>query len=126
MAYGVSEELSSDWAPQFMSKSFQDFLKLWGVKRRLSSVAFPQSNGKAKVAVKAAKRIILDNISPDGSLDNDKAAQGILQYQNTSLPDINLSPAQVLLHRQLRDSIPAHPATLSSTQRVGPYCIKKA
>ena len=35
---------------------------------------------------------------------------GILQYWNTPLPNINLSPAQVLLHCQLRDSIPAHPA----------------
>ena len=101
MAYGVSEELSSDGGPQFMSKSFQDFLKLWGVKHRLSSVAFPQSNGRAEVAVKIAKRIIHNNKSPDGSLDNDKAAQGILQYRNTPLPDINLSPAQVLLHHQL-------------------------
>ena len=63
-----------------------------------------------EVAVKTAKRIIHNNTSPDGSLDNDKAARGILQYRNTPLPDINLSPAQVLLHRQLRDSIPAHPA----------------
>ena len=90
-----------------MSKGFQDFLKVWGVKHRLSSVAFPQSNGRAEVAVKAAKQIIHNNISPDGSLDNDIAAQGILQYRNTPLPDINLSPAQVLLHHQLRDRIPA-------------------
>ena len=110
MAYGVSEQLSSDGGPQLMSKSFQDFLKLWGVKHRLLSVAFPQSNGRAEVAVKAAKQIIHNNISPHGSLDNDEAAQGILQYRNTPLPNINLSPAQVLLHCQLRDSIPAHPA----------------
>ena len=79
MAYGVSEELSSDEGPQFMSKAFQDFLKVWGVKHRLSSIAFLQSNGRAEVAVKAAKWIIQNNISPDGSLNNDKAAWGILQ-----------------------------------------------
>ena len=92
-----------------MSKSFQDFLEPWGVKCRLLSVAFPQSNGRAEVAVKAAKQIIHDIISPDGSLDNNKAARGILQYRNTPFPDINLSPVQVLLHCQLRDGIPAHP-----------------
>ena len=110
MAYGVSEELISDGGPQFMSKSFQYFLKLWGDKHRLSSVAFPKSNHRAEVAVKAAKQITHNNISPDGSLDNNKAAWGIPQYQNTPLPDINLSLAQVLLHCQLRDSIPAYPA----------------
>ena len=78
---------------QFMSKSFQDFLKLWGVKHRLSSVAFPQSNDRAEVAVKAAKGIIHDNISPDGSLYKDKVAWGIHQNRNTPLPNINLIPA---------------------------------
>ena len=110
VAYGASEDFSSEGGPQFMSKGFQDFLKVWGVKHRLSSVAFPQSNGRVEVAVKAVKRIIHNNISPDSSLDYDKAARGILQYRNTPLLNINLSPAQVLLHRQLRDSIPAHPA----------------
>ena len=110
MEYGVSEEISSDWGPLFMSKSFLDFLKLWGVKHRLSSAALPQSNSRADVAVKAAKGIIHNNISSDGSLDNDKSERGILQYQNTPLPDINFSLAQVLLHHQLRDSIPTHPA----------------
>ena len=60
--------------------------------------------------MKAAKQVIYNNISPDGSLHNHQATQGILQYQNTLLPNINLSLAQVLLHCQLRNSIPAHPA----------------
>ncbi len=110
IAYGVSAELSTDGGPQFMATGFQDFLKLWGVSHRLSSVSFPQSNGRAELAVKAAKRIIHNNCSADGSLNNDKAARAILQYRNTPLPDIDLSPAQILLHRQLRDSVPAHPA----------------
>ena len=76
VAYGVSEELSSNGDSQFMSKSFQDFLNLWGVRHRLSSVAFPQSNSRAEIAVKAAKQIIHNNISPDNSFDNDKAAWG--------------------------------------------------
>ena len=92
-----------------MSCAFKKFLKDWGVKHRLSSAAYPQSNGRAEVGVKTAKRIILDNTSPDGSLDNDKAARAFLQYRNTPIAEIGLSPAQLLLHRQLRDHIPAHP-----------------
>ena len=61
------------------------------------------------MAVKAAKCIIHNNRSSDGGLDTDTAARAILQYRNTPLPDIELSPAQILLHRQLRDSNPAHP-----------------
>ena len=35
IAYGVSEELSSDGGPQLMAEGFQGFLKLWGVKHML-------------------------------------------------------------------------------------------
>ena len=108
--YGAAEEISSDGGPQFAAKSFQEFLASWGVKHRLSSVGYPQSNGRAEVGVKAAKRIIHNNLSPSGSLDNDQAARAILQYRNTPLPDISLSPAQILFHRQLRDSVPSVPS----------------
>ena len=110
IAYGVSKELSTDGGPQFTAEAFQQFLKLWGVSHRLSSASYPQSNGRAEVPVKAAKRIIHNNRSSDGGLNTDMAARAILQYRNTPLPDNELSPAQILLHRQLRDSVPAHPA----------------
>ena len=86
------------------------FLKSWGIKHRLSSVAYPQSNGRAELAVKSGKRIIRDHTTSDGSLNADKAALAILQYRNTPLQDIDLSPAQILLHRQLRDGLPNHPS----------------
>ena len=63
IAYGVSEELSTDGGPQFTAEAFQQFLKLWGVNHRLSSASYPQSNGRAEVVVKAAKRIIRNNRS---------------------------------------------------------------
>ena len=109
IAYGAPEEFDSDGGPQLTSSTFQDFLQNWGIKHRLSSVAYPQSNGRAELGVKAAKRIVLENASPSGSLDNDKAARAILQYRNTPLPHLNLSPAQLLLHRHLRDYVPAQP-----------------
>ena len=61
-----------------------------GVSNRISSVEYPQSNGRAEVGVKTAKRIILNNTASNGSLYNDKAAQAILQYRNTPLQDSNL------------------------------------
>jgi len=62
--------------------------------------------------VKAAKRIISDNTSK-GSIDTVKFGRAILQYRNTPLPDLKLSPAQILFHRQLRDHIPSHPSHYS-------------
>ena len=89
---------------------FSTFLKMWGIHHRLSSVAYAQSNGRAEVGVKTVKRIIHDKVCKDGSLHNDKITTAILQYRNTPLPDINLSPAQILFHRHLKDSLPSHPS----------------
>ena len=107
--YGAPEEIATDGGPQFIAHQFQTFLSEWGVRHRKSSAHYPQSNGRAELAVKAAKRIICDNVSTNGSLDNDRAAKAIMQHRNTPIPEVGLSPAQVLLHRQLRDHIPANP-----------------
>ena len=107
--YDAPEELSSHGGPPFSDYSFQQFLKYWVVKQRISSVAYPQSNGRAELAVKAAKKLIRDCTGHQGSLDNDMAALAILQYRNTPIQGIELSPAQLLLHRSLRDYIPLHP-----------------
>ena len=43
------------------------------------------------------------------SLDNDRADRAVLQYRNTPIQNIGLSPAQLLLHCRLRDFVPSHP-----------------
>ena len=60
--------------------------------------------------MKAGKRIVRGNTNPRGGLNNDNAVKAILQYRNTPLQDCGLSPAQILFHRHLRDSIPCHPS----------------
>ena len=106
-SYGVPEEINTDGGPQFTSHRFKLFLQTWDIHHRLSSAEYPQSNGRAEVGVKTAKRIIRDNISNDGSMNNDKIVSAFLQYKNTPLPDINLSPTQILFHRKLKDNIPS-------------------
>ena len=107
-SYGVPEEIASDGGPQFKSSEFKNFLHSWGIRHRLSSAEYPQSNGRAELAVKTAKRIILNN-TIRGSLDTDKAARALLQYRNTPIQHLGLSPAQILFHRQLRDHLPNNP-----------------
>ena len=50
--FGVPEELSSDGGPEFSAGCTEAFFRLWGVRHRVSSAHFPQSNGRAEVAVK--------------------------------------------------------------------------
>ena len=103
--FGVPEELSSDGGPEFDASLTKDFLKKWDIKHRVSSAYNPQSNGRAEVAVKSSKRLLMSNISPNGSLDNDKLLRALLQLRNTPDPDCNLSPAQIIFGRPIRDSL---------------------
>ena len=82
-----------------------------GVRDRCSSVSNAQSNGRAEVFVKSVKRLLRTNVSADGSFDLDAVMSGLLQLCNTPDPNTNLSPAQILLGRKLRDFLPMPPLT---------------
>ena len=103
--FGVPDELSSDGGPEFTAGVTKEFLKTWGVRHRISSAYHPQSNGRAEVAVKSAKRLLRSNVGPNGSLDNDNLLRALLQSRNTPDPDCNLSPAQIIFGRPIRDSL---------------------
>ena len=106
ITFGVPNEISSDGGSEFTSGETQDFLSRWGTRHRLSSAYFPQSNGRAEVAVRVTKRLLEENMDTNGNLNNDKVARALLQQRNTPDKECNLSPAQVLLGRQLRDTLP--------------------
>ncbi|KAK2563731.1 Uncharacterized protein P5673_012717 [Acropora cervicornis] len=103
--FGVPEELSSDGGPEFSAGCTEAFFRLWGVRHRVSSAHFPQSNGRAEVAVKSAKRLLMSNTCPTGSLDHDRFLCAMLQLRNTPDPDCNISPAQIVFGRPLRDTL---------------------
>ena len=91
----ADREMLSDCRPEFKSTETTAFLENWGVIHRLSSAYFPQSNGRAEVAVKTAKRLLMDNTLPNGSLDTDKFLKALLIYRNTPDPATQMSPAQL-------------------------------
>ena len=48
----------------------------------------------------------MDNVSANGKLDNDGIVRALHTYRNTPDPGCKLSPAEILLGRQLRDTLP--------------------
>ena len=55
----VPEEVGTDGGPA--SLEARQFFKQWGIRHRLSSAHYPQSNGRAEAAVKMAKWLLYNN-----------------------------------------------------------------
>ena len=85
---GVPEELSCDGGKNLTSVEVREWLKGWGVRLRISSAHYPQSNRRAECAVKAAKQLVANNTMASGALDTDKFLHANLAYRNSMIyPD---------------------------------------
>ena len=104
--FGVPEQIASDGGPPFESYDLKDFFYSWNIHHRKSSVANPQSNGRAEAAVKTMKRILTTNVSPSGTLDTDEVVKALLLHRNTPVADMGLSPAELLFGRPINDHLP--------------------
>ena len=107
--FGVPMILASDGGPPFDSGAYNKFLQDWGIRRRLASAYFPQSNGRAELGVKSGKRLLMANLDATGSLDKDAVSRALLTYRNTPLQDCSISPAELLYGHKLRDHLPMPP-----------------
>ena len=56
--FNIPEEVASDGGPQMMSTIFQESLKAWDVKHRLSSSYYAHSNCRAELAVKTGNLMV--------------------------------------------------------------------
>ena len=101
--FGVPLEISSDGGPPFNSSEYDSFLLRWGIKKRLSSAHYPQSNGRAEAAVKSMKRC-LSSCSANGS--DTQVAKAIMLHRNTPNQDTKISPAEMLYGVKIRDHLP--------------------
>ena len=99
--YGIPNQLISDNGPQFISAEFS---KKYGFTHITSSPHYPQANGEAERAVQTVKNLLVKAKDPYKALMN---------YRNTLLEEINLSPAQNL-SPALNTSLPTTAPLLKS------------
>lgn len=96
--HGIPEIVISDNRPQYSSELFGVFSNEYGFTHITSSLGYPQANGKAERAVATVKRLW-------------KGEAKLQAYRATPL-ECGYSPSQLLMGRQLRTTIPQHPASL--------------
>eukprot|EP00731_Ephydatia_muelleri_P004849 Em0002g1025a len=101
--HGIPETLRSDNGPQYVSTEFKAYAKTYGFKHITSSPRYPQSNGQAERAVQTVKRLLSQPGDPHLAL---------LNYNATPLPWCSLSPAELLMGRCIRTTVPQITALL--------------
>ncbi|UYV65345.1 K02A2.6-like [Cordylochernes scorpioides] len=102
--HGIPETVVSDNGTQFgAAREFANFARQYGFTHVTSSPRFPQSNGMAEAGVKIAKLILKKNQDP---------SLGLLEYRSTPLEN-GYSPAELLMGRKLRTTLPIAPENLN-------------
>ena len=95
--HGIPLRCLTDNGPQFVSKEYQQFVQAYGFEHVTSSPYWSRSNGKTEATVNDAKSILKK--SPDIYL-----AQ--LNIRNTPPRGHSFSPAQRLMGRRTRSTVP--------------------
>ena len=57
------------------------------------------------MAERTTKRLLEENLNPDGGINNNNVVRALLQLRNTPDKDCNLSPPEVLFGRRLKDAM---------------------
>lgn len=98
--HGIPKEIVSDNVP-FASYEIRSFAASWDFKLTHSSPGYPQSNGLVERAIKTVKHALKKALQTgtDPHLV-------LLSLRNTPVTGLNESPAQMLMGRVLRSTIP--------------------
>jgi len=107
--HGIPEQLCTDNVP-FNSTEFLQFTREWNFTLITSSPTYPQSNGQAEKTVQTIKQLLTK-----ASLSGKDPYIALMEYRNTPVCGLPLSPAQMLMSRRLRGKLPSTANQLKPT-----------
>ena len=108
---GIANIVHSDNGPCFNSKEWQRFAEQYDFKHVTSSPLYPQSNGKAEKGVHILKQLLKKAADSDSD-----PYLALLSYRATPL-ECGLSPAELLMNRKLRTTLPCISKPTSETSK---------
>ena len=100
--WGIQKEASTDCEKNFVSEKLKDFLSRMGVKCRQSTAYNATSNKRAEVAVKTAKRLVMEHTNAKHELDSDGLLRALIENCSTPNSVTGLSPANVVFGREIK------------------------
>ena len=100
--HSIPQEVRSDNGPQFSSNMFKKFSEDYNFTHTTSSPRYPASNGEAERAVRTVKEMLKKCDDP---------YLAMLIYRSTPLHN-GFSPAELLMGRKLRTTLPILPSQL--------------
>ena len=98
---GIPEKLISDNMP-FGSREFRKFCLDWEVEHVTSSPRYPQSNGLVERNVQTIKRLL-----KKAKYSSNDSFLSLLDFRNTPISGMTVSPAELLMSRKLRTRLPS-------------------
>lgn len=101
--FGIPEVVVSDNGPQFTSETFRSFSHEFDFVHVTSSPHHPSSNGHAERAVQSAKAILRQK----------DPVLALQSYRTTPHASTGVSPAEILMSRRLRNTLPTLERNLS-------------
>lgn len=104
--FGIPNICHTDNGAQFTSKEYMDFASQFGFTHTTSSPYHSQGNGRAEAAVKVSKSMLKKS---------DDLQTALLNYRNTPPKGHTYSPAQRMMSRRTRTTLPTHDHLLEPT-----------
>ena len=111
--WGVPDTVISDNGRQFASAEFAMFASDWGFCHTTSSPHYPQSNGKAENAVRTVKRLFTKCQQA-----GENEFRALLAWRNTPSAGMDTSPAQRIMGRRCKTTLPTSSKLLQPQYKV--------
>lgn len=106
--YGSPVVLKSDNGPAYSSMEFKDFAKTYGFEHITSSPRYSQSMGFIEKNVQICK-----NLLKKAKKSNSDPYLALLEFRNTPIENVHMSPSQMLMGRRTRTQIPVNESLLN-------------